>query len=244
MEPLRHHPVPPRSHQHRSDGRPGRNVYHNRATPPAVRSRPALLTAPLLNKPTPPTQKVYNQQKNRARKGATRTEPKEHHIQSAKSRKRNNQDNTLLICSHFFFQRESAAFRARAHRASLDIFFAAALPNSEAHSDRTFDSCSFILQRVDFTARVRLYSNFPDQNSHYLPSDVISFRGQEYGQVEQGSSRITREVSSLDPDEIKSLVLDFTLQHLRRHCQASVDYERLNALVDGLPDERACFWFP
>jgi hypothetical protein len=87
---------------------------------------------------------------------------------------------------------------------------------------------------VKFLDLTRLYANFPDEKGNYHQTNVVGF-GSNPGNA-LGSSRMFREINTLDKYETQRLLLDFMLAHLRELAQANIDYAALNDLIAKLPD--------
>lgn len=102
------------------------------------------------------------------------------------------------------------------------------------YADKSYVGSISVAQRVDCPTPISFLSNFPDTNSQYHGTNLITFMGAQAGQT-NGSSRTSIEMG-IDTDDCIGIVCDFMLTHLRQLCHASVEYAGLRDLIGQLPD--------
>jgi hypothetical protein len=98
-----------------------------------------------------------------------------------------------------------------------------------------------ISQQIRCLTPITVAAVFPDANCIYHATNTIAFP-QGGGQA-QGTSTMMQEIESLDPELRQDLVLEFMLGHLRQLCRASIDYEGLRSVVQGLPSRISAPYF-
>lgn len=99
------------------------------------------------------------------------------------------------------------------------------------------------LHTIHLQPKVILLPNFPGQDELYRETDAIRFAPSTALNGIEISS-VTEEIENFAANRRVELVCDLMLTHLRQLRQASVDYEKLTAVVHQCPIDKPLGYFP